>query len=52
MLANPRRRAAIARHNFDIARNLLGYPYLRRRLARLIKDLGEMERQPAGGEIP
>jgi hypothetical protein len=46
MLASPRRRGAIARRNFEIARNLLGYPYLRRRLARLISDLGAIERPP------
>jgi len=46
MLASPRRRATIARHNFEIARNLLGYPYLRRRLTRLISDLGATERPP------
>jgi glycosyltransferase involved in cell wall biosynthesis len=39
VLASPDRRAAIARHNFGIARKHLGYSVLRRRLARLITSL-------------
>ncbi len=39
LLANPARVRAIARHNFDIARQHLGYGVLRRRLKRLLREL-------------
>ncbi|MGH2445881.1 MAG: glycosyltransferase [Candidatus Limnocylindria bacterium] len=43
-LANPRRQAAIARHNFEIARRHLSYDVLARRLRRFIgKLLGQRE---------
>jgi glycosyltransferase involved in cell wall biosynthesis len=44
LLVNPRRRAAMARHNFNIARRHLSYALLRRRVRKLLADLGEAAR--------
>jgi mannosylglucosylglycerate synthase len=41
LLANPRRRAAMARHNFNIAKKHLSYALLRRRVRRLLAEIGE-----------
>jgi glycosyltransferase involved in cell wall biosynthesis len=38
-LANPRRQAAIARHNFELGRRHLSYDLLQRRLSRWIRKL-------------
>ena len=38
-LANPRRQARIARHNFELGRRHLSYDLLQRRLARWIRKL-------------
>ncbi len=39
IMANPERRRAWARHNFEIAQRHLSYKVLRRRLGRVIRDL-------------
>jgi glycosyltransferase involved in cell wall biosynthesis len=41
LLTNPRRRAEIARHNFNIAKKHLSYALLRRRVRRLLAAFGE-----------
>jgi glycosyltransferase involved in cell wall biosynthesis len=43
LLANPERIRAIARHNFDIAREHLSYRVLRRQLRRLLEELVQQE---------
>lgn len=49
LLTNPRRRAAIARHNFAIAREHLSYDVLRRRLTEVIDslDVGAANERPS-----
>ena len=39
LLANPDKQRAWARHNFEIARERLGYGVLRRKLGRLMREL-------------
>jgi glycosyltransferase involved in cell wall biosynthesis len=41
LLSNPRRRAEIARHNFNIAKKHLSYALLRRRVRRLLVEFDE-----------
>jgi mannosylglucosylglycerate synthase len=51
LLANPDRIRAIARHNFEIARQHLSYRVLRRRLRKLLEELvPEDEASPAASQ--
>ena len=43
LLANPEKRRAWARHNFEIAEKHLSYRVLRRRLGRLVRELAPTE---------